>query len=154
MSLGSPACTANVFGPGVCNSVVVQRVVNAALSGVCVVGDTHTVSLNWTASKSPNVAGYNLNRGTVSGGPYGTKLNSSLVAATTYNDTSVALGQTYYYVATAVDTNGRESSYSNQAQAVNSRSVKACKLDCWLGISKQKPKIVITNTSRFSASRS
>jgi hypothetical protein len=118
MSLGSPACTANVFGPGVCNAVVVQRVVNASMGGVCLVGETHTVSLNWTASTSPNVAGYNLYRGTVSGGPYGTKLNSSPVAATTYTDTSVTSGLTYYYVTTAVDNSGNESSYSNQAQAV------------------------------------
>ena len=76
----------------------------------------HAVDLAWTASIS-TVAGYNVYRGTVSGGPY-TKLNSSLVAGIAYTDTAVQGGQTYYYVTTAVDSSGNESAYSNQAQAV------------------------------------
>jgi fibronectin type 3 domain-containing protein len=43
------------------------------------------------------------------------KINSSLDALTSYTDTSVSAGQTYYYVVTAVDANGLESGYSNQA---------------------------------------
>lgn len=76
----------------------------------------HAVDLSWTASIS-TVAGYNVYRGTVSGGPY-TKLNSSLVAGIAYTDTAVQGGQIYYYVTTAVDSSGNESTYSNQAQAV------------------------------------
>ncbi len=38
---------------------------------------TAYVALSWTASGSPGVAGYNIYRGTTSGGPY-TKMNSSL----------------------------------------------------------------------------
>jgi hypothetical protein len=73
-----------------------------------------SVTLTWTASTSPNIAGYNVYRSTVSGGPY-TILNSSVIAVLTYTDTSVQAGQTYYYVTTAVDSQGVECAYSNQA---------------------------------------
>ncbi len=76
----------------------------------------HSVNLSWGASTS-TVIGYNVYRGTVSGGPYG-KLNSTPQAATTYSDSTVQSGTTYYYVVTAVDDNSVESAYSNQATAV------------------------------------
>jgi len=105
------------MGPGVCNVVVVQRVTNSFLSGTCLTGTSHSVTLNWTASTSSNVTGYNLYRGLTSGGPY-TKVNTSLIVGTTYTDVTVQAGQTYYYVSTAVDSNNNESVYSNQAPAV------------------------------------
>lgn len=77
---------------------------------------THGVSLSWTASTSPGVVGYNVYRAIVSGGPYA-EANSSPVPNTTYVDSTVQGGQTYYYVATAVDSAGKESAYSNEAQA-------------------------------------
>lgn len=122
MSLGLAPCTANIYGAGVCNVIVVQRLVNAALGGPCVTGVTttpHSVTLNWTASTSPNVVGYNVYRGVTAGGPY-TKINPSLIASTgtSYTDNTVQGGTTYYYVATAVDNTGMESSYSNMATAV------------------------------------
>jgi len=76
----------------------------------------HSVALSWDASTS-TVAGYNIYRGTQSGGPY-SKLNSSLLAATSYTDLGVSSGTTYYYVSTAVASNNQESAYSNQAIAV------------------------------------
>ncbi len=63
------------------------------------------------------VTGYNLYRSQVTGGPY-TKLNTSLDALTSYTDNTVSAGQTYYYVTTAVDSSGDESSYSNEVKAV------------------------------------
>jgi hypothetical protein len=77
----------------------------------------HSVLLSWTASGSPNIAGYNIYRSETSGGPY-SKLNSSLNPSTSYTDSTVADGTTYYYVTTAVNTGSQESIYSNQAQAV------------------------------------
>jgi fibronectin type 3 domain-containing protein len=41
-----------------------------------------------------------------------------LVTQTAYTDTTVQAGQTYYYVTTAVDSSGNESTYSNEVQAV------------------------------------
>jgi len=62
------------------------------------------------------VAGYNVYRGTVSGGPY-TKINSSLITGLTYSDSTVVNGTEYYYVATAVDSSGDESVNSNEVSA-------------------------------------
>ena len=117
MALGSAACTANVAGAGVCTVVAVQRVINAFLTGTCIATTPHSVTLTWTASTSPNVIGYNIYRGPASNGLF-TRITSLLVADTTFTDNAVQSGQTYYYVATAVDSSGRESAYSNSAQAV------------------------------------
>jgi hypothetical protein len=116
MALGRMTCTSFVNGPDVCNVLVVQRVINAALSGTCVVSP-HSVSVSWTASTSLNVIGYNVYRGITSGGPY-TKLNSSPVTTLNYTDATVVSGETYYYVTTAVDGSGNEGAYSTQLQAV------------------------------------
>ena len=75
----------------------------------------HAVSLSWNSSASP-VAGYNVYRGSQHGGPY-TLQNPSLIAEDVYTDTAVAGGQTYYYVARAVDSGGQESVDSNEAVA-------------------------------------
>lgn len=116
MTLGSIACSAKIDGAGVCNVAIVQRVVNAARGAACVTGTgaaPHYVSLSWTASTSSNVAGYNVLRGSTSGGPY-TILNSSLIGGTTFTDGTAAAGQTYYYVSAAVNTSNMQSAYSDQ----------------------------------------
>ena len=43
---------------------------------------------------------------------------TTLVALSSYVDSSVSSGSTYYYVVTAVGTNSQESGYSNEVQAV------------------------------------
>jgi hypothetical protein len=73
----------------------------------------HQVSLSWDAS--PSVNGYNIYRSTQLGGPF-TKINPVLDVNTNFADLSVAAGQTYYYVTTAVRS-GLESGYSNEVQA-------------------------------------
>lgn len=75
-----------------------------------------TVTLSWTASTTAGV-NYNIYRGTTSGGPYATKVNATPVTGTSFTDTTVVSGQTYYYVARAVDGTGTESVNSNQAIA-------------------------------------
>jgi Abnormal spindle-like microcephaly-assoc'd, ASPM-SPD-2-Hydin len=77
----------------------------------------HTVSLSWNPSTS-SVVGYNVYRGTVSGGPYPTKLTPSPQNDTNLVDSSVQSSTTYFYVATAVDSESVESGYSNQTKAV------------------------------------
>ena len=86
-----------------------------SLTGIGAVG--HTVDLSWNASTSQDVIGYNLYRGTTSGGPY-QKINPVLDPTTVYTDNTVGDGNTYYYVATAVNSSDQESVYSNEAQAV------------------------------------
>jgi fibronectin type 3 domain-containing protein len=72
------------------------------------------VDLTWDAST--DAVGYNIYRSTTSGSGY-TKINTSLDGTTAYTDNTVAAGQTYYYVTTAVDSSQNESGYSNAAKA-------------------------------------
>jgi hypothetical protein len=76
----------------------------------------HSADLSWSPSPSA-IVGYNVYRGTKSGGPYA-KVNSSLDPSTIYTDSTVQNGQTYYYVSTAVSAAGAESANSNQLQMV------------------------------------
>jgi fibronectin type 3 domain-containing protein len=71
--------------------------------------------LSWTASTSV-VSGYNVYRSAVSGGPY-TKVNSSLIVTTSYTDSTVQSGTTYFYVVTSVDASNVESAFSTQVSA-------------------------------------
>jgi fibronectin type 3 domain-containing protein len=75
----------------------------------------HNVSLTWNPSTS-TVAGYNLYRGTQSGGPY-SRMNSTLLSSTSYDDSGVLSGRNYFYVSTAVDASNNESAFSNEAAA-------------------------------------
>jgi hypothetical protein len=88
-----------------------------ALTGNGTAAPQHRVDLSWDAGTGLGVVGYNVYRGSVSGGPY-SKINSALEASTSYTDDIVTAGQTYYYVTTAVDGSGNASVYSNQTQAV------------------------------------
>lgn len=99
------------FASNASNSQLAQ-----SLAGTGSVGPQHSVALSWNPSTSV-VVGYNIYRGTISGGPY-SKINTALDASTTYTDLNVQSAQTYYYVTTAVDGSGGESTYSNQVQAV------------------------------------
>jgi hypothetical protein len=112
----SPQATGNAPGSVTFYSDATNSPGIETLTGAGTQASQHSVALSWNASIS-QVVGYNVYRGGASGGPY-TKINSGLDANTDYNDNSVQSGQTYYYVATAVDSQGTESSYSNQAQAV------------------------------------
>jgi Abnormal spindle-like microcephaly-assoc'd, ASPM-SPD-2-Hydin len=87
-----------------------------ALSGSGTPPPQHNVDLSWNPSSS-SVVGYNVYRGSKSGGPY-SKINSVLGAGTSYTDNAVQAGTTYFYVTTAVDGSGMESGFSNQVQAV------------------------------------
>lgn len=108
----TPTSTGSATG-----SVTITSNASNSPTTVTLTGGSHLVDLSWTASTS-TVVGYNVYRGTVSGGPYATKLNSAVVPGTAYTDTGVVAGQTYFYVVTAVDANGVESVYSNQASAL------------------------------------
>jgi hypothetical protein len=76
----------------------------------------HNVQLSWADSGS-GLSGFNVYRSTTSGSGY-VLLNGALVGADTFTDSSVQSGTTYFYVTTAVDSTGTESSYSNEAQAI------------------------------------
>ncbi|HEU0047594.1 MAG TPA: choice-of-anchor D domain-containing protein [Nitrososphaera sp.] len=89
--------------------------IKVSASGTGVALQQHKVNLTWTRSSS-SVAGYNVYRGIASSGPY-TKLNSQTIVATSYTDSSIASGKTYFYVTTAVSSKGAESVKSNEVRA-------------------------------------
>jgi len=69
----------------------------------------YSVSLWWNPSS--DVVGYNVYRSTSASGSYA-KINSAVDANTAYTDSTVVSGNTYYYVATSVNSSGQESSLS------------------------------------------
>jgi len=72
------------------------------------------VSLSWDHSNSPEVTGYNLHYGTASGS-YDTTLDAG--DQTSITVTGLELNQEYFFAATAYDSSGNESSYSNEVNA-------------------------------------
>jgi hypothetical protein len=98
------------FPSNASNSPAVQT-----MTGTGTAQTQHTLDVTWNTSA--DAVGYNIYRGTASGGPY-TMINTSLDSTTTYTDNTVVSGQTYYYVATAVNGDSQESGYSNQATAI------------------------------------
>jgi Abnormal spindle-like microcephaly-assoc'd, ASPM-SPD-2-Hydin len=111
----SPTVAGSVSGSILIASNASGSPATVSITGTGIAPVQHSVALSWTASTSV-VSGYNVYRGTVSGGPY-TKINSSLVATLNYTDSTVQSGTTYYYVTTAVDSSGSESVYSNEVPA-------------------------------------
>jgi hypothetical protein len=95
------------------NSSGTQPVV--AFNGVGGSASAHSAIVSWTPSTS-TVVGYNVYRSTTPGGLY-TKLNGILLTQPTFADTALVSGKTYYWVVTAVDPNGNESGFSNEATA-------------------------------------
>jgi hypothetical protein len=112
----TPSGTGNVTGSITITSNAQNSPITVALQASGVPAGAHLATLSWSASPSP-VNGYFIYRGTSSGGPY-TPLNlSSLDANTTYTDSSVQAGQSYYYVVKAVDSNNVQSLPSNEVSA-------------------------------------
>jgi fibronectin type 3 domain-containing protein len=77
-------------------------------------GDTK-VDLSWTASSG--ATGYNVYRSTSSGTEVGPPVNGNVpISGTTFSDTGLTNGTTYFYVVTA-ENGGGESPYSNEVSA-------------------------------------
>jgi hypothetical protein len=86
------------------------------LTGTGIAPSSHQADLSWDPGDG-NAVGYNVYRGTIQGGPYH-QINTALDSSTNYTDSTVVSGATYYYVATEVNGQGRESVYSKQVRAV------------------------------------
>lgn len=110
----TPAVVGSVTGSASVISTAANSPLSLPLSGAGSQG-SHSVALDWTASPSA-VVGYFVYSGKVASGPF-TRLTPTPVSITSYTDDSVQSGQTYYYVATAVDSTGMESAYSNEVSA-------------------------------------
>ena len=86
------------------------------LLGNAIPATQHKVNLSWNAGSS-GVVGYNIYRANASGGQY-SQINSIPDSNTSYLDSTVQGGRTYYYVTTAIAANGKQSAYSNQVEVV------------------------------------
>ncbi|MFC1537907.1 fibronectin type III domain-containing protein [Candidatus Latescibacterota bacterium] len=79
------------------------------------------VRLIFDDNTEQDIAGYNIYRSDSSGGKY-TKINNNLISLSSspaYTDSSgLNNNATYYYVVTAVDSNGNESGYSSEISAI------------------------------------
>ena len=89
---------------------------------------SHSVTLTWNAATPSMPAcptaptlGYNVFRGTAAGAESTTPLNATPIAALTYTDTTVAVGNSYFYTVQTVETCGSltlASKNSNEVSAI------------------------------------
>ncbi|MFN7920008.1 MAG: DUF4082 domain-containing protein [Bryobacteraceae bacterium] len=112
---GSPGESANSNQA----SATPQVAAPSAPQGLTATRGNGVVSLAWT--NAAGAATYNVKRSTANGGPYGLVTNT---AGTSFNDTGLTNGVTYYYVVTAQN-GGGESGNSNQASATPQVSAPA-----------------------------
>jgi hypothetical protein len=111
-----PFTTGSLVGSLTITSNAKNSPITIALSGTGVASTAHSVTLSWNSSSSA-VAGYNVYASPSSAGPY-SLLNSSPVPSTSYVDTNVLAGDTYYFRITAVSGSNQESAPSASVQAV------------------------------------
>ena len=71
------------------------------------------VQLEWDQNTESDLSGYHIYRSTTSGSGY-QRLTGSPVPGALYTDSAAEAGLTYFYVVTAVNDSGLESSFSNQ----------------------------------------
>jgi two-component system, response regulator len=95
---------------------VTVTVTPAKLTATAAPQEQRTVLLSWTPSLAQNVVSFNMYRSTMSGDSYG--LLASTLSGPSFADQTVQSGATYYYVVTAVNDQGQESRYSNEAKIV------------------------------------
>lgn len=78
------------------------------------------INLDWRDNREPDLSHYNVYSSMTAGGPYD-PVDS--VDISSYPDTELEPGTTYYYVVTAVDTDGNESADSEEASATTEGGV-------------------------------
>src|SRR6185369_4911627 len=93
-----------------------QLAVPAVPTNLAATAGSGQVGLSWSASSG--ATSYNVKRSTTSGGPYTTIASPT---TTSYTDTGVTNGATYYYVVSAVNTSG-ESANSSQVSVTPTAS--------------------------------
>lgn len=122
LNVGQSVNVPVVFDPGAAGTVsgsltLVSNgttLLSVPLSGTGLAPLAHSVDVTWVASTSTPLQGYNVYRSTVSGGPY-TKLSPTLSPTTLlFTDTTPLSGKQYFYVVTALNTSGAESSASSE----------------------------------------
>ena len=107
----------------VCGNDILRYAMTVSTTGVQAMllqasGGANKVELSWAQNDYATLAGYNLYRSETGTDGSFKKLNSAVLTGTSYTDTDVEPGKTYYYYFTVVNTEGKEeSTTSNTASA-------------------------------------
>jgi fibronectin type 3 domain-containing protein len=109
----------NESDPSIEASATVEDLAPAAPANLAATAGDTQVSLAWTANSEPDVAGFNVYRSTIAGGPY-SPVNTVLVTSPGYVDSGLTNGTAYFYVVSAVDVAENESAYSAEVSATPS----------------------------------
>ena len=104
-TLGPNSTTITVTSGGITRTVNVTLTLNAPSSS--------SVTLTWNANTESDLAGYKVYRAT-SSGAYGAPIAAIPGSTTSYIVTGLQFSTTYFFVVTAYDIAGNESSYSNE----------------------------------------
>jgi len=118
LTLGLNACVSGSSSGGGGGT---QATVPAAPTGLAATSGSASVSLTWAASAG--ATSYDVYRGTTSGGESTTPIASG-VTSSSYTDTGLTIGTTYYYKVAAVNGAGT-SGLSNEASAMAEPAVPA-----------------------------
>lgn len=114
----SPQATGAASGTLTFSSDATPSQTTDTIAGTGTAAQTYTVQLSWAPSTSSNIVGYNVYRS-----PFGSacgayaRVNTALNPSTSFGDVSVADGQTYCYVTTAVNSSNQESPFSTPVEA-------------------------------------
>jgi fibronectin type 3 domain-containing protein len=92
-------------------------------TGLVVSPGNSELTINWSANTETDLAGYNLYRSTDD--VTFTKINTSTLTGTSYVDTGLTNGTTYYYQLSALDTSGNESTKTASVSGVPDGSAPA-----------------------------
>ena len=114
----------------VCGNDILRYAMTVSTTGVQAMllqatGGANCVQLSWVQNDYATLAGYNLYRSATGTTGSFQKLNSAVLTDTSYTDTDVEPGKTYYYYFTVVNTEGKEeSAASNTASAAPIDDIK------------------------------
>ena len=103
--------------PGAPFNLTFDTIPPAAPTLLTAIGASGSVTLDWSDNVETDLYGYNIYRSLTSGGPY-SRVNSILVAPSTYADSGLTNGTEYFYVVRAIDRSGNESGNSNETYAI------------------------------------
>jgi hypothetical protein len=81
----------------------------SVIRAICSVGLSDSAQVSWSQPSNNKASGYEIQRSTVSGGPYTTIGTVSGASTTTYTDTGLAFATTYYYVVKSTKNNWKSS---------------------------------------------
>jgi hypothetical protein len=110
----SPSTTGTLTGSVTVTSNAKNSPNTIALSGSGVTSSGHSVTLSWNSAGS-SLEGYNVYIATNSGGPF-TRVNGGYISGTSFTDSNVVSGDTYYFVVTSISSSGNESAYSAEVK--------------------------------------